>query len=150
MPTTGYTVVVGDEEQVEVELPADVSAPGSARRAVRPLLARWRLSGLLDPVLLTVSELVTNAVRYGRPPVRLSLRRCSEGLVVGVHDSVALPPRDPSLPHDDAESGRGLALVEAFADETGVRPEADGKVVWARFEQPAEDVTTGPPVQRTS
>lgn len=137
---------MGEDERVEVALPADVTAPGSARRAVRPLLARWRLPELLDPVLLTVSELVTNAVRYGRPPVRLSLRRFPQGVAIGVHDAVELPPRDPSLPHDDAEGGRGLALVQAFADETGVRAEGNGKVVWARFSQPVAQ--PAPPVQR--
>ena len=128
-----------EQEHVDLALPADVSAPGSARHAVRPLLARWRLPELLDPVLLTVSELVTNAVRYGLPPVRLTLHRCPGGVEIGVHDAVALPPADPSLPGDDAESGRGLALVQALADETGVRPDGDGKVVWARFSGPDGD-----------
>ena len=129
-----------EQERVDVHLPDDVSAPGSARHAVGPLLARWSLPELLDPVLLTVSELVTNAVRYGRPPVRLSLHRRPGGVEIGVHDAVALPPADPSLPDDDAEHGRGLALVKALADETGVRPEGDGKVVWARFSGPDPDV----------
>ncbi|MCW2778342.1 MAG: hypothetical protein JWN17_2067, partial [Frankiales bacterium] len=82
------------QERVEVDLPSDLSAPGSARRAVRPLLLRWRLGELCEPVLLTVSELVTNAVRYGRAPVRLSMRRCARGVAVGVHDGVLpLPAR---------------------------------------------------------
>ncbi|MCW2606188.1 MAG: hypothetical protein JWO60_881 [Frankiales bacterium] len=130
--------MVEEQERVEVALPSDLTAPGSARRAVRPLLHRWRLSGLLDPVLLAVSELVTNAVRYGRAPVRLSLRRCSGGVAVGVHDGAVVVPRAPGLPDDDAEGGRGLLLVEAVSDETGVRAEADGKVVWARFDTPTD------------
>ena len=127
------------QERVEVALPPDVTAPGSARRAVRELLAAWRLPHLLEPVLLAVSELVTNAVRYGGAPVRLSLRRCTTGVSIGVHDAASSRPGGPGLPHDDAENGRGLALVHAVADETGVRPDADGKVVWARFTDPARD-----------
>lgn len=131
--------MVDEDERVEVALPSDLTAPGSARSAVRPLLARWRLPGLLEPVLLAVSELVTNAVRYGSAPVRLTLRRCARGVTVGVHDGAAVPPpRTATLPDDDAESGRGLSLVQAVADETGVQAEDDGgKVVWARFDEPS-------------
>ncbi len=125
-------------ERVELALPSDLTAPRSARHAVRALLQRWRLAGLLDPVLLAVSELVTNAVRYGRAPVRLTLRRCARGVSVGVHDAAQALPPGASLPDADAENGRGLLLVEAVADETGVRPDGDGKVVWARFGTPTQ------------
>lgn len=127
-----------DEERVTVELTRGPSAPAAARREASRSLARWRLMSLLDPVLLTVSELVTNAVRYGRAPLRLSLRRCRHGLAVGVHDAGPPHLQEPRLPGEDAESGRGLFLVEACADETGVRAEPDGKVVWARFDAPAD------------
>ena len=128
------------EQRVEVPLPADRTAPGSARSAVRELLARWRLAHLAEPVLLAVSELVTNAVRYGRAPVRLSVRRCDKGLAIGVHDAADQPPRPPRLPGEDAEGGRGMALVHAVADETGVRAEEpNGKVVWARFDDGPPD-----------
>lgn len=128
--------MVQEQERVELALPSDLSAPASARREVRSLLARWRLGALLDPVLLAASELVTNAVRYGRPPVRMTLRRCAKGIALGVHDAGRTRPPGGATPHTDAESGRGLLLVEAVATETGVRSEPDGKVVWARFDRP--------------
>lgn len=114
--------------------------PGQARRAVAECAARLGLEAVVDDLLLVVSELVTNAVRYGTAPLRLTLRRCSTGLSVGVHDGLAPPMAGAALPDDDAESGRGLVLVQAVADETGVRPEGGGKVVWARFSSPPATV----------
>lgn len=41
-------------------------------------------------------------------------------------------PAPPSL---TAESGRGLAIISAYAKETGTRPSATGvgKIVWAQM-----------------
>lgn len=44
--------------------------------------------------------------------------------------------RTPSSAHSDEEleSGRGVTMIEAIADETGVSPRPrGGKVVWARL-----------------
>ncbi len=51
-----------------------------ARRAARRLLDRWQLSVLVDAVGLVVSELMTNAVRQGAPPVRMVLSRVTDQL----------------------------------------------------------------------
>ena len=116
---------------MQVDLPQDLTAPSAARRATRRTLTRWRLGAILDPVLLTVSELVGNAVRHGRPPVELRLRRMGRGVRIDVHDEASVDVRTPEQA-DDAESGRGLLLVDAVADESGVEQiEGDGKVVWA-------------------
>jgi anti-sigma regulatory factor (Ser/Thr protein kinase) len=123
-----------DARAVHVDLPQDLTAAKAARSATRTVLGRWRLPALLDPVLLTVSELVGNAVRHGRPPVDLRLRRAGAGVRVDVHDDA---PEEPAVGSnsDAAESGRGLLLVEAVAAETGVeRIEGDGKIVWAQIE----------------
>ena len=135
---------MGDGEEttaVHVDLPQDLTAAGAARSASRSALRRWRLPGLVDPVLLAVSELVGNAVRHGRPPVDLRLRRRGSGVRVDVHDDA---PEDPATRahSDEAESGRGLLLVEAVSTETGVEHiEGDGKVVWAQIEAPMEERT---------
>ncbi len=100
---------------------------------MRALLTRWGLGDLLDPVQLAVSELVTNAVRYGRPPVRLTLRADDETLSAGVHDGGQPLRRGPEHPGHDAESGRGLAILAALGQRTGTRPEVGGKVVWVQF-----------------
>lgn len=127
---------------VAVELPDDRTAAAVARARTRSVLGAWRLPGLLDPLLLVVSELVGNAVRHGKPPVAMLLRRNGQAVRVEVHDEDAsVPPSGVALPEDDAESGRGGFLVEAVSDETGVQQiPGDGKVVWATV---TDDATPG-------
>jgi two-component sensor histidine kinase len=92
------------------------------------------LTNLLDPVLLVVSELVGNAVRHGRPPVGLRLRRSGDGVRVDVHDEESVSPRRGQA-GPGAESGRGMVLVDAVSAESGVEQiDGDGKVVWARVD----------------
>lgn len=124
---------MSSSEPVEVDLPSDRTAPAVARERTRAALRQWRLPALLDPLLLVVSELVGNAVRHGRPPVAMLLRRTDGSVRVEVHDEDARPPvLGGELPAEDAESGRGGYLVEAVADDVGVEQvEGDGKVVWA-------------------
>ena len=122
-------------EAVDVPLPQDLTAPAVARGAVRRLLDSWRLQAVLEPVLLAVSELVTNALRHGRPPVALRLVRTGHSVEVDVHDGSRDLPPGTAGPEEDAESGRGLGIVEAMAVDTGCEPVPDdGKIVWARFE----------------
>lgn len=123
---------------VQVDLPPDLTAAREARAATRRVLPGWRLGALLDPVLLVVSELVGNAIRHGRPPIDLRLRKAGGGVRVGVHDEAAAPPA-ASVASDTAESGRGLFLVDAVSSESGVEHiEGDGKVVWARVDPESE------------
>ena len=81
---------------------------------------------------MLVSELVTNALLHGRPPI-VSQIRCLEqdGLWVGVSDASPLPP----VPLDRevaAAHGRGMALVNMLSDDWGVEPAEPGKRVWFR------------------
>ncbi len=112
-----------------------------ARRAAARVLSEWCVedAGVSD-VALVVSELVTNAVRHGHVPGRLVELRLEYDLekTVLVEVSDAGDGRPPSrgvrqidLPF--AETGRGLALVTAFADSWGVREREIGKTVWARL-----------------
>lgn len=139
----------GQPDCLDVELAQDRRAPGQARRAVREALAGWRLPQLADSVVLAASELVTNAVRHGRPPVSLRLRRRPEQVRLEVHDAdPAEPPGAHGEAVPDAESGRGLGIVRALADEVGVDQVADdGKIVRAAFtvRQPDERAQDEPP-----
>lgn len=128
-----------DKPDGAVQVPLDASdrAPGQARRATREVLTGWRLPALVDRVVLVVSELVTNAVRYGRPPVSLELRRVDGGVDVRVHDADPVGP--PAIDGDeapaDAESGRGLGIVSALATDVAYEQvPGDGKVVQASFD----------------
>jgi anti-sigma regulatory factor (Ser/Thr protein kinase) len=115
----------------DLELPHDVSAPRLARRHSAALLDRWHARGLTEPVLLVVSELVTNAVIHGRPPLRLALRRMQAAVRIEVADA------DPELPEAvrpdlASESGRGRFLVRSVAADAGVhKVPGDGKITWA-------------------
>ncbi|MCU1594554.1 MAG: hypothetical protein JWO12_1946 [Frankiales bacterium] len=125
-----------------VPLPSDSSAPAVARRHSSEVLKRWQLRELIEPVLLIVSELVTNAVRHGRPPVRLGLHRRDSAVRIEVHDCAPDLSGEPAS-GEDAESGRGLEIVRALSDAFGIEPSNEsGKVAWAHVEgagQPVND-----------
>ncbi|WP_345695775.1 ATP-binding protein [Kitasatospora terrestris] len=116
------------------------SAVSLARKRTVRQLALW-CGPLCDSdaevLELLTSELVTNAVRYGRTTVvGLSVTVTpANTVVVGVADRNPQVPR-PRAASDDAEDGRGLFLVEALADRTGVAATADGKTTW--FERTLE------------
>lgn len=116
-------------DTVHVELPIGPRAAGAARRVTAEALRRWSLGGLTDTATLLVSELATNALRYGGPPIHLLVRRGERVLYVQVADSDAHAPRI----HDAApteERGRGLQLVDHLATRWGTRPTPEGKTVW--------------------
>src|SRR5215213_9409783 len=58
-----------------VTLPDGPEGASIARRATARAAELWRLDReLTETALLLVSEVVTNAIRHGAPPVRLSLQ----------------------------------------------------------------------------
>lgn len=80
--------------------------------------------------LLVLSELVTNALRYGAgaPEVHLELRE--RVIHLEVFDAGAGRP-EPQPLDPDADHGRGLVVVGTVALRWGSRPGPDGKAVWA-------------------
>ncbi|MFE1785909.1 ATP-binding protein, partial [Streptomyces sp. NPDC059506] len=77
---------------------------------------------------LIVSELLTNAIRYGGGPIQLRLIR-DRALTCEVFDGSSTSPRLRRAKSTD-EGGRGLFLVAQLADRWGTRHTADGKVIW--------------------
>ncbi|MFD3731935.1 ATP-binding protein [Streptomyces sp. NPDC058632] len=88
-----------------------------------------------DAVLLTVSELVTNAHRHAHSNAQLTLSRDDRCLHISVHDTSAELPARRS-PGTEGTGGRGMLLVDALADEWETRPCPHGKSVTACFRGP--------------
>ncbi|BDH05708.1 hypothetical protein HEK131_29350 [Streptomyces seoulensis] len=86
----------------------------------------------VDAVLLTVSELVTNAHVHARATAQLVLTWDSECLHVTVHDASPELP-EQRRPTSGSTGGRGMILVDALADSWGAYPCPRGKEVTACF-----------------
>ena len=115
--------------RAEVELPVSREAPALAREFLRGSTCAEHHSEVVDDAVLLVSELVTNSVLHGGPPVVVAVDCDEATLQVRVRDgSPTLPaPRDAA---QSDEGGRGLALVAEMSADWGVDTEADGKHVW--------------------
>lgn len=115
------------------------SGPKAARDWTREHLASlgWTRTApdLVDSVLLTVSELVTNAHVHAHSPAQLILTWDEECLHVTVHDASPRLP-EPRPPEEDAPGGRGLLLVSALADAWQTHRCPQGKDVIACFQPP--------------
>ncbi|MFC9394806.1 SpoIIE family protein phosphatase [Streptomyces sp. NPDC057027] len=116
----------------EWEIPYVLSAAATARAHVQDLLRRWNHPADPFTVTLVVSELVTNALRYGAAPVVLRLIADGPSLTCEVSDAGQAAPH---LRHAKAvdEGGRGLLICASLADNWGVRHTDDGKTVWAEL-----------------
>jgi anti-sigma regulatory factor (Ser/Thr protein kinase) len=116
-----------------VRLVTGPAAPAEARRRVRDAIRSWRVSVDLDAALLLTSELVTNAVRHeagqGAQSVMLTIASSRGRLRVDVHDTSCSLPAVAEVPAD-AETGRGLLLVETLSDEWGFYRTPAGKAVY--------------------
>ncbi|WP_329162630.1 SpoIIE family protein phosphatase [Streptomyces anulatus] len=114
------------------DVPVDPAAVGETRAQVSRRLEAWGLEDLSMTTELIVSELVTNAIRYGAGPVRLRLLFQS-ALTCEVSDASNTSPRLRHARTTD-EGGRGLFLVAQLAHRWGTRYTPQGKIIWA--EQP--------------
>ncbi|MEV2213047.1 ATP-binding protein [Streptomyces sp. NPDC050997] len=112
-------------------IPHDPRAASVVRAALRAILRATRLGCVADTVELLTSELITNAYRHSPSDAYVNVEHTPDALTVTVWDHCADPPVPTGVQRDDdAESGRGLTIVEACADEWGVRHFPYGKAVW--------------------
>ena len=107
-------------------------AVGRARGLASRKLAEWGLENLQFTTELVVSELVTNAIRYGTEPIRLRIIR-DRNLICEVSDGSSTSPHVRRA-HETDEGGRGLLMVARITRLWGTRYHARGKTIWA--EQP--------------
>ncbi|MER5582321.1 ATP-binding protein [Streptomyces asoensis] len=118
--------------------PEGAAQVGAMRRIAATRLKYYGLDMLIGEVMIIVSELVTNAVLHsGTRQIILSLRLKHGVLHIAVADGM------PGCAHrkdvdGDAESGRGLALVEALVLENGGRwgTSSDGSETWCSLVVP--------------
>jgi anti-sigma regulatory factor (Ser/Thr protein kinase) len=113
-------------------LPHDTTAPGVARHIVASALTSWRDP---DDAVLVASELVTNAVQHGLPPIELNLNRGTGRLRLTVSNAVGTPLTVPRIvaPGADEPDGRGLAIVETLSTEWGWSNTDRMVSVWAEL-----------------
>ncbi|MEU3660128.1 SpoIIE family protein phosphatase [Streptomyces sp. NPDC032940] len=126
------TRVLGPDQVAEWTVPNDPAAVGEVRAQVTRRLAEWGLDELAFTTELILSELVTNAIRYGGETVHVRVLR-DRSLICEVFDSSSTSPHLRYAAMTD-EGGRGLFLVAQLAERWGTRYTPDGKVIWA--EQP--------------
>ncbi|CAM5658644.1 SpoIIE family protein phosphatase [Streptomyces griseorubiginosus] len=125
------TRILGDQQVAAWDVDADPAAVARARSSAAGQLSAWGLEDLHFITELVVSELVTNAIRYGRPPIRLRLIR-DRSLLCEVSDAGSTTPHLQRARAFD-EGGRGLLLVAQLAERWGTRHARQGKTVWAEL-----------------
>ncbi|MFJ9630642.1 SpoIIE family protein phosphatase [Streptomyces sp. NPDC101175] len=120
-------------EQVATwDIPADPALVAPIRKQVVEQLDAWNMSEAGFTAELVVSELVTNAIRYGAHPIRLRLIHDAATLICEVSDTNHTAPHLRRAKTWD-EGGRGLLLVAQLTQRWGSRHTADGKTIWAEL-----------------
>ncbi|MEJ8671507.1 SpoIIE family protein phosphatase [Streptomyces sp. MS1.AVA.1] len=130
------TRALGADRVATWDLEADPAVVAKARSDVSRQLAAWGLENLEFTAELVVSELVTNAIRYGRSPISLRLIH-DRTLLCEVSDASSTTPHLRRARVLD-EGGRGLLLVAQLAGQWGTRHARRGKTVWAELDDSAE------------
>jgi hypothetical protein len=117
------------------EVQPDPAAVAPVRTECGVQLRAWGLEDIGFTTELILSELITNAIRYGSPPIRVRLLH-DRSLICEVSDGSSTSPRVRRAATTD-EGGRGLFLVAQSAQRWGTRYTSGGKVIWT--EQPLHD-----------
>ncbi len=119
---------------LDVDTPRDPTAPRVARRAVE------HLGEAIDPeirpdVVLLVSELVTNSVKYGTEgdlKLQIEAPEPRRLRVEVINHGTSFEPKARTRPKTEA-GGWGLHLVETLADRWGVH--AGSTHVWFEIDR---------------
>ncbi|MER6525869.1 SpoIIE family protein phosphatase [Streptomyces sp. NPDC001508] len=125
------TKALTDDQVAVWQLTQDPSGVAEARRSAMDVLAAWNLRDQQFVTELVISELVTNALRYGKPPVQLRLIRDTV-LICEVSDTSSTAPHLRRARTFD-EGGRGLLIVAQLTRRWGSRQTPTGKTIWAEI-----------------
>jgi len=119
-----------DERSATLRAGCASSAPADARAFVARTGQSWELpEPVIEAAQLATSELVSNSVEHALSGVQVTLALADDQLRIAVRDHSKSPPVR-RIPNTSGARGRGIALVEAVAQEWGVLPHPDGKTVW--------------------
>ncbi|MGW0734898.1 SpoIIE family protein phosphatase [Streptomyces sp. NPDC002851] len=123
------TRLLEPDQVVDWDVPKEPAAVAQVRADVTRQLEAWGLDQVAFTTELLISELVTNAIRYGADPIRLRLLYDGASLICEVADGSSTSPHLRRAKTTD-EGGRGLFLVAQCAQRWGTRYTARGKVIW--------------------
>ncbi|MGW8888398.1 SpoIIE family protein phosphatase [Streptomyces sp. NPDC055749] len=123
------TRVFAPERVAVWDVEPEDSAVAVVRKGVARQLSAWGFDEEAFTTELILSELVTNAIRYGRPPIRVRLLY-ERSLICEVSDGSSTAPHLRYAATTD-EGGRGLFLVAQFSSRWGTRYTDRGKVIWS-------------------
>jgi Histidine kinase-like ATPase domain len=136
----------GGDPRVEITdefFHAALARPGAgraARHGLASVLAGWGVTGeSAETAGLLVTELATNAEKFSRGGMTMTIWRLPGLLVIEVSDESRRRPvlRDARR---GAESGRGLRIVDGLSQEWGYyRPRPGWKTVYCVLEIPAPE-----------
>ncbi|MFC9324550.1 SpoIIE family protein phosphatase [Kitasatospora sp. NPDC057015] len=127
---------LGEENIAVWTFPDDLAVVSSARRLAERQLVAWGLDDLVYSTQLIVSELVTNAIRYGKGSVQLRMIR-DRNLICEVSDHTTTAPHLRQARSTD-EGGRGLFIVMQLSTHWGTRYLREGKTIWSEQPLPSD------------
>lgn len=120
----------------------DLQGVRRLRHLLRDRLHEWDLDVYLNELELLASEMVTNALIHAHSEVDVRLREYPDRIRVEVRDSDPHPPAPvwilgtDEAENQEAESGRGLLIVDAVASAWGSSPAGRGKTTWFELRTP--------------
>jgi signal transduction histidine kinase len=101
-----------------------------------PMPPGGELDEVPERVMVVATELATNALRYGRPPTRVYLRRTEHTFVLDVADEDPDTVPEAAGPRPPGGGGLGLHIVGDLAEAVGWYADGTSKHVWAEFRIP--------------
>ncbi|MFE6758121.1 SpoIIE family protein phosphatase [Streptomyces sp. NPDC057684] len=110
------------------DVPSDPAAVSSIRTQCARQLEAWGIEEISFTTELILSELITNAIRYGTQPITVRILHDLK-LICEVSDGSSTSPHLRRAATTD-EGGRGLFLIAQYAERWGTRYTARGKIIW--------------------